>query len=205
MCGRFCLDATAEQIQQYFKLKNSAAFKPRYNIAPSQPIPVIRTTGQLDFLTWGLRPAWLKPDQKPFINARLETITQKPAFKTSFQKRRCLIIATGYYEWKEIGNRKQPYFISLPGRQLLAFAGIWVDDTCAIITKEAQPQLANLHARMPLIVDHKYFDFWLDPNISVQQLQKTSLETKADFITAPVSPQVNSPKFDSVECIHALQ
>ncbi len=205
MCGRFCLSTNTLQITAHFSLQNSAVLKPRYNIAPGQIIPVIRTAKQLDFLTWGLRPSWLKPEQNPFINARLETIAEKPAFKQAFKARRCLVIANGYYEWKLIGKHKQAYFISLPQQEVFAFAAIWEQDTCAIITTNAPTNLAAVHARMPLVIPATYYDSWLNHKKPIDDLDLYSQANKLIFSASPVSTKVNNPLNDYIECTKALQ
>lgn len=205
MCGRFCLSSSADQIIQHFSLQSHAVLKPRYNIAPEQIVPVIRVAKQLDFLTWGLRPSWLKIEQKSFTNARLETIIDKPSFKQAFKYRRCLVVANGYYEWKEVGKIKQPYFISLPQQQVFAFAAIWEQDTCAIITTTSSTNLSNLHVRMPLIISAEHYDMWLNHGTKIKDLAICTQMNKLIFAAVPVSTKVNNPQNDFVECIKELQ
>lgn len=206
MCGRFCLDADLSDIIEYFSLKHNVVLKPRYNIAPSQVIPVIREPGKLEFLSWGLRPSWLNVEHNAFINARLETLTEKPAFKQAINKRRCLIVANGYYEWKQIGNIKQPYFISLPSRALFAFAGIWDGDTCAIITTAAQqPELLQVHERMPVVLSKQNCDIWMNPSTKIQYVLNTVTQNNYNFSVNAVSTQVNSPQHDFFACTQPLQ
>ena len=113
MCGRFSLTAEIEALTEYFQLTKRIFMKPRYNIAPSELIPVLKTRGELEFLRWGFLPAWQKRDDSNigFINARSETLLEKPSFRDAFKKRRCLVIADGFYEWKKINRIKQPYYI----------------------------------------------------------------------------------------------
>lgn len=206
MCGRFCLDSNLAAITEYFSLKQGVVLKPRFNIAPSQVIPVIRHPGTLEFITWGLRPSWLKADHNSFINARIETLTEKPAFKQALQKRRCLVVANGYYEWKQIGKIKQPFFISLPQRELFAFAGIWEGDTCAIITTEAQhSELKSIHERAPVVLTHENCKLWLNATTDINSVLNTIIDVKLPFNIAAVSTYVNSPQHDSVACIQSLQ
>lgn len=207
MCGRFCLDTDLQSVIQHFELKQNVVLKPRYNIAPGQVIPVIRKPGYLEFLRWGLRPAWLKPEHNAFINARLETITEKPSFKQAFHKRRCLILANGYYEWRQIGKIKQPYFICLPQRELFAFAGIWDGDSCSIITMPAQQANIKLvHDRMPLVLNVSSYGQWLNYSENIQTIQNLIQENIVQqFLVHPVSTQVNSPQHDSELCIQPLQ
>lgn len=206
MCGRFALISDFETIRSEFSLTQNVVLKPRYNIAPTQVMPVIRKPGQLEFLTWGLRPVWLPDDQNAFVNARMETVHEKPAFRQPFKLRRCLIITNGYYEWKQIGNLKQPYFITLPQNKLFAFAGMWEGDTCTIITKPAyQPEIIAVHARMPVIINPEDYAAWIHLKTSASDLQ--IIMHKKDFIfnISPVSTKVNNPKNDVLECTLALQ
>ncbi|HSX20795.1 MAG TPA: SOS response-associated peptidase [Gammaproteobacteria bacterium] len=205
MCGRFCLYSEPTEIFAHFSVTQNAVLTPRYNIAPTQVIPVVRSIGTLDFLTWGLRPVWLKEGQNAFINARLETLNEKPAFKHAFKTKRCLIPANGYYEWKQVGTVKQPYLFSLPQNKIFAFAGLWDGDTCALITTTAQPDLAVIHHRMPLIIDPQFYALWLDPKTSVANLQATIQQKPYHFTASPVSTKVNNPRHDFLECTKALQ
>jgi len=217
MCGRFTLVASNEELQSHFGLQQNAAFKPRYNIAPGEPIPVVRAKGQLGFLNWGFIPAWLKIDatHQGWINARSETVTEKAAFRQAFLKRRCLIPATGYYEWKALDAIKQPFHIHLEKNQIFAFAAIWearqkedgqMEETCAILTQAAEGDLARIHERMPLIITPDQYEQWLSPLKSqeknllsfINPLKSQSLKVY------PVSTKVNLANFESLECIQAL-
>lgn len=204
MCGRYCLDADADAVISTFQLTKNVILKPRYNIAPGQVVPVIRALGQLDFLTWGLRPAWLKADHNAFTNARLETINEKPAFKNALRNRRCLVIATGYFEWRIIGNAKQPYFISFDKKRLLAFAGLWENDTFAIITKPADKSLQDIHERMPLIIAQDNYALWLNHSIDSTDVLHQVQKDEFIFAAHPVSTKVNNTKNDFAECILSL-
>lgn len=209
VCGRFTLTATLEKLKESFDIKNSIHLVPRYNIAPSQWVPVIRTPNTLELLHWGFLPGWLKiPKSKEYINARFETATDKPTFRQAFQKRRCLIIADGFYEWKVIGNRKQPYYVTLKHHKPFAMAGIWekypslsgeMVEGCAILTL-ASPGF--LHDRMPAILMPKDYDKWLKPN----QLEPTDWQMMNYKVLEayPVSTRVNDPKFDVPACIKIL-
>lgn len=205
MCGRFCLTADAEEINASFALKHSVVLKPRYNIAPAQVIPVIRNFGQLEFLNWGLRPSWLKEGQNPFINARMETLQERPAFKNAFKLRRCLVLANGYYEWKKIGSIKQPFYFSLPGAKLFAIAGIYDGDTCALITTTAwQQEMLVIHERMPLVLPPNLYKTWLDPKAQAIDLDTCLHNKELNFNVTAVTTKVNNPKHDVIECIKAL-
>ena len=207
MCGRFSLSTGLDEIIEHFSLTRNLVLKPRYNIAPSQVIPVIRTPGILEFLSWGLKPKWLKDEQKPFINARVETLSEKPAFRNAFKQQRCLIVADGYYEWKQMGSIKQPFFVSFAPQQVFAFAGLWDNDSCLIITQAAKhPVLSAVHDRMPIILEKNNYAVWLDAKSkldSVQNcMQNNYMQTLKVF---PVSTKVNNPKYDFAECIKPLQ
>ena len=206
MCGRFALRTDIADVIQHYSLTRNVVLKPRYNIAPGQVIPVIRTAGLLEFLIWGLKPKWLKEDQTPFINARMETLAEKQAFRQAFKHQRCLIVADGYYEWKLVGKIKQPYFINFPSQKPIAFAGLWDADTCAIITKPAeQSVLLDIHDRMPVILNPSNYAAWLDKKTNVELIQTCMLNAVEQLQSTPVSTKVNNPQYDFAECIRALQ
>lgn len=206
MCGRFAFVADVAEVNEQFSLNQNVVLKPRYNIAPSQLIPVIRSPGKLEFLTWGLRPSWLPEGQNAFTNARMETIHEKPAFRHAFKQRRCLILTNGYYEWKQIGSSKQPYFITLPQQKLFAFGGLWENDTATIITKPAyQTEVLNVHQRMPVIIRPEHYAAWFDTKASKENVQLL-MQTQTTVLNVfPVSTKVNNPKNDILECTLALQ
>lgn len=202
MCGRFTLTASADAVQKHFALRHNVVTKPRYNIAPAQVIPVIRQPGQLDFLTWGLRPRWLSSDHNGFINARADTVAIKPSFREAFAKRRCLVIADGYYEWKlKASSRaqtreKQPYYFTLASRKLFAMAALWEEETCAIITKDHQPVILSALDYAP----------WLAQDTKiVQASQLITKEISENFTSYPVSTTVNNTRHDFAACIESLQ
>src|SRR5919201_2677384 len=176
MCGRFVITSPPEALRQIFGYIEQPNFPPRYNVAPTQPIPVIiLENGGRHFrlMRWGLVPAWVK-DPKKFtllINARSETVQDKPAFKNAIRRRRCLIPADGYYEWHVSEYRKRPYFISRADRQPFGLAGLaetWIGpngeevDTVAVVTAAASPDLAVLHHRVPVTIAEDAFERWLD-------------------------------------------
>src|SRR5436190_7649784 len=176
MCGRFVITSPPEALRQIFGYLEQPNFPPRYNIAPTQPVPVIiLENGGRHFrlVRWGLLPAWVK-DPRQFallINARSETVQEKPAFKNAMKRRRCLVPADGYYEWQGAGKAKQPYFIYPRDRQPIGFAGLmetWLGpngeelDTVAIVTAAAGADLAVLHHRVPVTIGSRDFDWWLD-------------------------------------------
>ncbi len=207
MCGRFSLTVPANTLVQHFHLKNGLSMVPRYNIAPSQTIPVLKEPETIDFLTWGLVPKWMESGTNSgFINARVETIRQKPSFRGAFQHRRCLVIADGYYEWKPLGRTKQPFYIHREDKGVFAFAGIWEENTCAILTTVAHTRFLEIHDRMPMIVPSSLYSAWLKPNPDPKQLLEHLAEPflMDNFIADPVSTKVNSPVFDGPECIQPL-
>ena len=176
MCGRFVITSPPAAIRQAFGYAEQPNFPPRYNIAPTQPIPVVIVeNGERHFklMRWGLVPGWVK-DPRQFsllINARFETGLEKPAFKNAIRRRRCLIPADGYYEWHAADNRKRPYFIHRRDRQPFGLAGLaetWIGpngeevDTVAIVTAPANPDLAVLHDRVPVTIAPEHFERWLD-------------------------------------------
>jgi putative SOS response-associated peptidase YedK len=176
MCGRFVITSPPAAVRQVFGYAEQPNFPPRYNIAPAQPIPVvILENGARHFklMRWGLVPPWVKDPRKftLLINARSETVLDKPAFKNAIKRRRCLIPADGYYEWHSAGGRKRPHFIHRRDRQLFGLAGLaetWIGpngeevDTVAIVTAPASPDLAVLHHRVPVTIAADDFERWLD-------------------------------------------
>lgn len=176
MCGRFVITSPPAAIRQVFGYAEQPNFPPRFNIAPTQPVPVVildRGARHFRLMRWGLVPAWVKDPRKftLLINARSETVQDKPAFKNAIRRRRCLIPADGYYEWHVSEGRKRPYFIYRRDREPFGFAGLaetWVGpngeevDTVAIVTAPASPDLAVLHHRVPVTIAEDAFDRWLD-------------------------------------------
>ena len=221
MCGRFTLSLDPAQLREAFPwLLIPDDFKPRYNIAPTQPVAVIPNTGEnkLEFFTWGLIPFWAKDPSigNQLINARSETISDKPAFRTSFRRRRCLILANGFYEWRldPESKKKVPYYIYLRSRQAFAFAGLWDIWThpdgsqlpsCTIITTKPNELLQTIHNRMPVILPAAAYQNWLDPDL--ENLERaTSLlipYPSAEMAAHVVSKFVNAPQNDSPACIKA--
>ena len=182
MCGRYAIISAPEEIRRLFRYAEQPNFPPRYNVAPTQPIPLVRIAeGARHFalMRWGLLPAWVK-DPRAFtllINARAETALEKPAFRNAMKRRRCLIPADGFYEWQREGARKQPFFIRRRDRAPFAFAGLWETwsgpggeeiDTAAILTTQANETLRALHHRMLVILPPEAFDLWLDEATDVR-------------------------------------
>jgi putative SOS response-associated peptidase YedK len=211
MCGRFTLFAPAAEVADAFAVAVPELF-PRYNIAPSQPVAVVRAAPggrELVVCQWGLVPSWSK-DGKGFINARAETAHDKPAFRGAFARRRCLVPADGWYEWKAEGKRKQPYFFGPADGRPLAFAGLWEAgraggalDTCAILTTCASELAAPVHDRMPVILPPEAYAAWLDHGngdaVSLRGWLRP-FPAGALFIRR-VGTLVNSPRNDDARCL----
>jgi putative SOS response-associated peptidase YedK len=176
MCGRYCISTAPEAIRRLFRYREQPNFPPRYNVAPTQPVPIVRlASGERQFalVRWGLIPAWAK-DPAAFallINARGESVNDKPAFANAMKRRRCLFPADGFYEWKTEAGGKRPYFARLKSGGPLAFAGLfetWTGpngeemDTAAIVTTAANAEMGQIHSRAPVIVPPEQFELWLD-------------------------------------------
>ena len=176
MCGRYLITSSPEAFRRLFGYLEQPNFPPRYNVAPTQPIPVVRIVEgrrQFALVRWGLIPPWVKDPRKftLLINARAELVNDKPAFRYPMRRRRCLVPADGFYEWKDEGGRKRPFCVRPRDGEPIAFAGLWETwigpngeelETAAIITTNASRDLAVLHDRMPVVVPPAAFDFWLD-------------------------------------------
>ncbi len=224
MCGRYTLSSSSDEIALLFDLSDLPQVLPRYNVAPTQEAAVVRVAApgaprQLVPLRWGLIPYWAKEASigNKLINARAETVTEKPSFKWSFKKKRCLIPASGFFEWKKEGKAKQPYLIHRQDGKPFAFAGLWstwVDrerggepvETFTILTTDANDLMRPLHNRMPVIVDPGNFDLWLDPKTDDAALLQPLLVPYAGegFEAFPVSRNVNSPANDAADCVAPL-
>jgi putative SOS response-associated peptidase YedK len=222
MCGRFTLTVDTGQLQEAFSwLDIQGEIKPRYNIAPNQPIAVVPNDGKnrLDFFVWGLIPSWAKDPQigNRLINARSETLGEKPSFRAAYRRRRCLVLADGFYEWRKepISKSKTPMFIQMESRDPFAFAGLWEDWhssdgseilSCTIITTEPNSLLKPIHNRMPVILPRDGYSRWLDPE-EKEPAQLTDLlqpYPAEEMIAYPVSRLVNSPNNEDPACIQPL-
>ena len=216
MCGRFTLSIDVSELQQAFNLlREGFDYAPRYNIAPGQNILAI-TPGpagrKTSYMHWGLVPSWAREAKVGYkmINARAETVDQKPAFRSAFASRRCLIPADGFYEWQKLSKIKQPLRIVLPDRRAFAFAGIWdtwhspQGDTiisCSIITVTASELISGIHDRMPVIfTGEQEYALWL-ANSAPAELKELLRPYQGDIEAYPVSTLVNSPRHDSRELI----
>jgi putative SOS response-associated peptidase YedK len=222
MCGRFALYTDPIALAKQFQAENSPELLPSYNVAPSQTIPIIRQEQgrRLIAMTrWGLIPSWAKEINTGYstINARAETVADKPAFRSAFQHRRCLVPADGFFEWQQIANSKikQPWYISLKNQEPMALAGLWEHwqgrdgsqiESCTIIVTSGNELMQSIHDRMPVILPPENWDTWLDAtNTNKQCLQTLLTQYPAEDMTAwPVSTIVNSPRHNSQECISRL-
>jgi putative SOS response-associated peptidase YedK len=221
MCGRFYLDVAREQLKDHYELPLAPDLVPRFNIAPSQDILVVRVTPghkrECVPLHWGLIPGWAMEEKTPYhmINARAETLAEKPAFRTAYRHRRCLIPVSGFYEWQAKGKQKQPYAIGMKDGGIFSLAGLWehweglqgkIVESCTIIVTDANKLLAPIHERMPLIIAVENYARWLDPDIQDPDRLRTLLRPfPAGRMQAhTVSQHVNNPENDNPECIAAI-
>jgi putative SOS response-associated peptidase YedK len=218
MCGRFNLRVNPALLAEIFQLTREPDIHPRYNIAPTQQVAVVRRADvgrELSMLRWGLVPSWAKDVKigNSLINARAETVATKPAFRAAFKARRCLIPATGFYEWKKTGKAKQPFHIEMKDGQPFAFAGLWEFwkgdgepiESCTIITGEPNEVARGIHDRMPVILPEEEYDRWLDLKAPADALQELFVPyPAAEMHGAPISTRVNSPRYDGPECLEQL-
>lgn len=218
MCGRYSLTSPPEVIKERFKLLWSPELTAHFNIAPSQMIPVIREADkgrELVLLKWGLIPSWSKDPAigSKLINARAETLADKPSFRNAYKRRHCLIPADSFYEWKAMRKGKQPYCIGLSDHALFGMAGLWEHwvnsageavQTCTIITTAANELVGQLHERMPLIIQPSDYDAWLDASNpkSGELLKPFPAEQMCYY---PVSVRVNNVRNDDAECLTPAQ
>ena len=223
MCGRFTLRTPMHLLteQFLFDFDPDQTWHPRYNIAPTQQVAAVRIGSddgvrQLVALRWGLIPSWAKDPSigNRMINARAETVAEKPSFRNALKRRRCLVLSDGYYEWQQQGRQgpKQPYYICMNDEQPFAFAGLWESwkdpsgnriESCTIITTEANALTKSIHDRMPVIVPSQAHRLWLDPHaVDAAPLQPLLAAYPSEEMKAyPVSTLVNSPRNDDPNCI----
>jgi len=220
MCGRYRLTAKERYIAEHFDVDEADVhWSPRYNIAPTQQVAVVRSEAGIprrgfSLMRWGLIPSWANDPKiaAGTINAMSETAAQKPAFRDSLRSRRCLLPADGFYEWKKLGPRaKQPYNFGLKDDGLFAFAGLWdrwrapsgeLLETCTILTTSANPLTREVHDRMPVMLQPGDYDLWLDPHIT-NPLRVKNLFAPFDagaMRKYPVTTRVGNPAFDDPEC-----
>ena len=223
MCGRFTLRAPASVIAEQFAVFETAPWKPRYNIAPSQPVLAVRLANagtkaasgrELVWLRWGLIPSWANDPAigNRLINARADTVAIKPAFRAAIRHRRCLVVADGFYEWQQAGKRKVPHLIRMRDDRPFGFAGLWelwegpdhsAVESCTLLTTEANDLVRPIHGRMPVIIARRDYDRWLDPAVtSSDPLMPLLRPYPSEQMTAyPVSPLVNNPANDEPACV----
>ncbi|HEX8465392.1 MAG TPA: SOS response-associated peptidase [Abditibacterium sp.] len=224
MCGRFTLHHSPAEIAKRFEVQEQLFdFPPRYNIAPNQPIAVVTRNAHGDDLKvlegyrWGLVPSWAKDDSigSKMINARSETLMEKPSFKTALKRRRCLIPADGFYEWKTEGKAKQPMHVRFRDSRIFAFAGLWDEwngpgdaplRTCTIITGQPNELLSTLHHRMAVILEPQHEDIWLDPDLPLDHaLGLLGMFPDKELEAFPVGKRVGNVTCDDNSCIAPLE
>jgi putative SOS response-associated peptidase YedK len=226
MCGRITLTRSALEVADYFALLCAEeepaklagrTLEKRFNISPGQEIPVVRLSERgertLDWRRWGLVPAWSKTanPSASLFNARSETAATKPSFRSAFRSRRCLVPASGFYEWTPRGSGHQPFYFEPVGEKLLALAGLYeswrgeggeVIDSCTLLTTEASPDLDGIHHRMPVLLAPKQFSDWLDPATQATALEALLAPAPVGTLKRrPVSPAVNDARFDDPRCL----
>jgi putative SOS response-associated peptidase YedK len=223
MCGRFTITFTPDDIREFFGLPEVPGFDNRYNVAPSQDVPAIRVEEgkrRLVFLHWGLIPFWADDPKIGYrtINARSESVHKAPAFRAALRRRRCILPAGGFFEWLKKGKEKQPYYIYRRDGRPMAFAGLWdhwegkdkgepkTIESCTIITTTSNDLVGKLHNRMPVILEEKDFDLWLDPEVKeVPSLRELLRPSPSDILRMhPVSSYVNKPQNEGEECVEPV-
>ncbi|MSO74677.1 MAG: SOS response-associated peptidase [Alphaproteobacteria bacterium] len=221
MCGRYSLTSPPEAMKRLFDLETTPNLPPRYNIAPTQIAPVVRhsqgtTKRELAQLRWGLVPSWAKDLSigAKLINARGETVAEKPSFRAAFRQRRCLVAADGFYEWKTEGKAKQPMRVTLKDGGPFAFAGLWECfepgpegpfESFTIITTDAAPLIRPIHDRMPVMLDTADYDSWLDPAAKPDLLSALLRPFPSERLKVDaVSTRVNASRHDDAFCVAPL-
>lgn len=225
MCGRFTFTVDASSLQRAFPwLTVPSQLTPRYNIAPTQPVAVVPNNGQnaVEFYRWGLIPSWAKDPQvgNRMINARAETLAEKPSFRAAYRRRRCMILADGFYEWRKDTQAdktvKTPMYIRMSSGEPFAFAGLWevwrtvggeIWPSCTIITTTPNTLLADIHNRMPVILKPDTYERWLDPTEQDpdQFADLLGPYPASEMIAYPVTTLVNNPGNDLPECVAPVQ
>jgi putative SOS response-associated peptidase YedK len=218
MCGRFALYADGEQLAWRFGTPVPHPIAPRYNIAPSQPVLALRynreaKTREWTHFVWGLVPSWAQDVSigNRMINARAESLREKPAFRNAYRYRRCIVPVSGFYEWKKVGRTKQPYFVRPADDQPIGLAGLWETwrspdgselETCTMITTDANATIQPLHSRMAVVLPPDAYEAWLNPDTPLDTLEALLRPAPDNLLIAyPVSPRVNSPTNDDPSLI----
>ncbi len=222
MCGRYFLHSTADKLTRLFGEMPMPLLEPRYNIAPTQPVPIVRQDAQgrreMVLVRWGLIPSWSKgPDTRySMINARAETVAQKPAYRNAFRYRRCLLPEDGFYEWRAAAGGKQPYVLRARDQAPLALAGLWEHwqdadgneiESCTVLVRDANAQVRPVHERMPVVITPGAFDLWLDIHAQKPQALETLLvaQQPPELEVYPVGRAVNSPRNDSASLLEPAE
>ena len=232
MCGRFTLTRSAAEVAEHFGLTAAPAHEPRFNAAPTQWVLIVRKAPadqqqmapadqqrECVRMHWGLVPFWAKhaKDAARHINARSETLPERPAFREAAERRRCLVPADGFYEWRGGRNERAPFHIALPGGELFAFAGLWerwrrpadggVLESVSIVTTAATPNILPLHARMPIVVDPAGYDAWLAAEARDVKAVLASLPVSrgSALVARAVSVRVNDVRNDDAACLAAAE
>jgi putative SOS response-associated peptidase YedK len=214
MCGRFTLRTPNSILLEEFQIQmvNERPLLERFNVAPTQDIPVVRDTEhgrELTWMRWGLIPSWAKdPKSGPLlINARAETAAEKPAFRSAFKSSRCLIPADGFYEWKKVARRKQPYHIRRADGRPFAFAGLWSKrrelESCTILTTDANELVRPMHDRMPVILSPGDYANWLDLDVEDPHRLMKQLPA-SEMVAVPVNPIANNARNEGADCVEPL-
>jgi putative SOS response-associated peptidase YedK len=215
MCGRFVLYTPGKDVAEHFGCSDPFTLEPKYNIAPTQLIVAIRAPTperkEMCLLRWGLVPFWAKDEKTFFINARSETLREKPAFREPFKTRRCLIPANAFYEWKKIGKNSYPHVFMMKNKGLFAIPGLWEERndslgnrllSCTILTTEANELVSEIHDRMPVIIEASDYDLWLNVKTPLDTLGEIMKAYPAELMQGfPVGDMVNKTSFDSPECM----
>ena len=222
MCGRFTLLVQGEDLDEHFDVEETPSLAPRYNIAPTQPVAAVRFNRdrgrrELLHLHWGLIPFWAKDTSMAgrMINARSETVAEKPAFRAAYKYRRCLIPASGFYEWQKQNGHKQPYYIHHAEAQPLALAGLWEHwqgadgseiESCTILTTRPNDKIRPLHNRMPVILNTQDYEVWLHSDgQNMDELQHLLRPAPEEALEAyPISTYVNNPQNEGPRCVAPL-
>lgn len=221
MCGRFTSLLSPELLESVYGVRPPAALAPRYNIAPTQQVHIVREddagTRECAETRWGLVPHWAKDMSigNKLINARCETVAGKPSFRSAIRHRRCIVPASGFFEWAAAPKGKVPHYITARDGSPFSIAGIWetwkdpeggVLESCALLTTAANSLMATIHERMPVILQPSDFEIWLDRSVTdPQKLQRIYQPYPAELMQErPVSTFVNSPAHSGEECIHPV-
>lgn len=221
MCGRFTQRQPAASLKKEFKVEEVPTVEAQYNISPTQNILSVRQMPdgrEMGLLKWGLIPSWAKDSSMgaKLINARSETVTEKPSFREAFRKRRCIIPADGFYEWQRTGGKKQPFFFQMHDERPFVFAGLWdrwksqegeMIDTCTILTTEANDVLRPVHDRMPVILYPEDYDLWLDDDVRKSDLRYELLRPfpGSEMIAYPVSTLINNTRSQGAELVKQIE